>query len=191
MENEQLFDVLRRQLDAGETLLWHGQGAARRQVLATLPVLLFAIPWTAFACFWEFMALTATRHAPGPIGVIFPLFGLPFIVVGFGMLSSPYWAARTARNTVYAVTDRRLLEVVAGNKVTVKSWGPRDIEFLERSEAADGSGDLHFYTSVVRQNRTRHHVMKGFDGIADVRKVERLARDLLESAGPGAVRQRA
>ena len=41
------------------------------------------------------------------ISICFPLFGLPFVLIGLGMLTAPHWAKRKALRTAYAVTDRR------------------------------------------------------------------------------------
>jgi hypothetical protein len=41
--------------------------------------------------------------------VLFPLFGVPFVLIGLGMLAAPYWMRRKAQNTVYALTDKRAL----------------------------------------------------------------------------------
>lgn len=54
-------------------------------------LLLFAIPWTLFACFWTAAALlsavTMVREKGFTVWTLaFPLFGLPFIVIGVGML---------------------------------------------------------------------------------------------------------
>jgi hypothetical protein len=66
------------------------------------------IPVTAFAIFWMALASQQTKQISGP-GSFFPLFGIPFIVVGLGMLSSPLWRGRKALRTVYALTDQRAI----------------------------------------------------------------------------------
>ena len=62
----------------------------------------------------------------GAFGVLFPLFGLPFVMVGVGMLSSPFWLRRRAKRTCYALTDRRAILWEAGwfGSVEVRSYGP-------------------------------------------------------------------
>ena len=51
------------QLDAGERLLWHGRPDPKRQMLGGLAIMLFGIPWTAFALFWT-GAASGLRDAP-------------------------------------------------------------------------------------------------------------------------------
>src|SRR5690242_9223926 len=105
------------ELAPGEKLVWLGQPRPRRSMLAGLPIVLFGIPWTAFAVFWVALAFgigaNAKRRGAGGIppwlDLCFPLFGLPFIGIGLGMLSAPYWIRRAAAKTCYAVTDRRAI----------------------------------------------------------------------------------
>ena len=42
---------------------------------------------------------TLIRRPPG----FFPLFGIPIVLVGLGLLLSPFWAFHKATRTVYAV----------------------------------------------------------------------------------------
>ena len=49
--------LMRSEFELGEDLLWIGQPRPGRMMLRTLPVVLFAVPWTAFSVFWIGMAL--------------------------------------------------------------------------------------------------------------------------------------
>ena len=102
MIEPELDAILRRELMTGERIVWSGQPNPRKLYAAfaiwlfaipwtAFAIWGFAIPWTAFALFWEAMALFMlwgdTTKTPAAItwsfGIVFPLFGLPFIVVGF------------------------------------------------------------------------------------------------------------
>src|SRR5579875_316473 len=123
---EELDARVRSELEPGEQLLWVGQPRPSRFVYQTLPIVFFGIPWTAFALLWTGMAIwglwgnagAAPMQAQGMMGgvfsVCFPLWGLPFILIGLGMLSSPFWAIRRAKRTCYALTDRRAIHIEAG-----------------------------------------------------------------------------
>jgi hypothetical protein len=141
------------ELAKGERLLWVGQPRPRRMMTMSLPMFLFGIPWTLFAIFWVVMASSMMggfgHDGPGNIvGILacFPLFGVPFIIIGIVMLTSPLWMQRRALNTFYAVTDRRAILWNAGwfGGVTVRSFPPKDLTRMRRTEFADGSGDLIF-----------------------------------------------
>jgi hypothetical protein len=122
------------ELQRGEKVLWIGQPRPGRVMLSTLPIFLFGIPWTAFAVFWVGMALflgggVAKGPDPGAgrwLSLCFPLFGVPFVLVGLGMLSAPWWARRRAKRSCYAVTNQRAIVRQAGvfGGVAVRSFGP-------------------------------------------------------------------
>ncbi len=83
---------IRQALDTavgGERILWAAQPGRDRQ-LTGFGICLFAVPWTVFALCWESMAIMPWFASKGMLeammwsfGVVFPLFGLPFILVGF------------------------------------------------------------------------------------------------------------
>ena len=178
--------ILRRELLAGERLLWSARPAPHK-LRAAFGIWLFAIPWTAFELFWEAMAFMpwfASTHTPAAvtwsIGIIFPLFGLPFIAVGLGMLWMPFQAQRKAAQTIYGLTDRRLLRVSAGTKrdsasLLFTQMGPIDV-----SADADGYGTLRIQTGTSRDS-DGDRVTERFEvsGVPDVSRLESL---LLEHA---------
>ena len=102
----QLTDSLRavvsEEVDGGEQITWIGQPLPRRFAKRSLPIVLFGIPWTAFAVFW--IAGAAGFKPPNfqqPMD-LFPLFGIPFLLIGFGMLSARLWMGRKAKRAVCA-----------------------------------------------------------------------------------------
>ena len=194
---------VRSELGRGEQLLWVGQPRPGRFMRSAIPIVLFGIPWTAFAVFW--MAAASGMlfggfgggGAKGPPGIgavfaCFPLFGLPFVLIGFGMLSSPYWMRRKAKRTCYALTDSRAILWEPGwfGGVEVRSYGPAELTKIRRKEYSDGSGDLVFEESVSigrdsDGDTTRSITRHGFMGIDDVRAVEQLLRQALLSHAAG------
>lgn len=172
---------LRRELLAGERLLWSGQPRAGK-LKRGFGIWLFAIPWTAFALFWETMALlpwSASTHTPTAIqwsfGVIFPLFGLPFVAIGLWMLWQPIRAMRRAGATAYGLTDRRLLRVTEARDRKVQSLVLHQIGPIDRRESRDGFGDLRIQTH-SRVDSDGDRVTERFEvlGVPDVARLERL-----------------
>jgi hypothetical protein len=53
--SQDLDSILRRELMPGERLLWSGRSQPGK-LKAAFAIWFFAIPWTAFALFWEAMA---------------------------------------------------------------------------------------------------------------------------------------
>jgi hypothetical protein len=164
------------ELRPGERLIWAAQprpGAYRRQ---SLGLVLFGIPWTAFAIFWMVTAgWGASKLERGPFSY-FALLGLPFVFIGFGMLSSPLWLTRKAKRTVYAVTDQRVIVFEGGvfGGIKVQTFMPDRLTSMTRNQRSDGSGDLIFEEFRERRGSGTHTVRRGFVGIKDVREVEEL-----------------
>ncbi|HEY2156513.1 MAG TPA: hypothetical protein VGH33_12855 [Isosphaeraceae bacterium] len=165
------------EVETGESIVWVGRPRRGRFFLSMLPVFVFGVPWTAFAVFW--VAMASQAHAPGAMGIIFPLFGLPFVAIGAGMLAAPFWAQRRAGQVAYVVTDRRVIffepNFPSGQKVV--SLRPGEFGPLERVERDDGSGDLTFAVPIAAQVRSGSTtVARRFVGVPQVREVESLIR---------------
>jgi hypothetical protein len=180
---------LQRQVDAelqpGEKLVWADQPLPEwvgRQ--AMIPVL-FGIPWTAFAVFWVFSAAGGVGKGPKP-PIFFPLFGVPFILIGIGMLTSPFWLRRKAGRTVYAVTNQRaiIIEGRVFGGVNVQSFMPDRLTAMIRNQRADGNGDLIFERYQNPFGRNTSTVTRGFMGVRRVREVEDLILATLLSDRP-------
>jgi hypothetical protein len=181
MPPPELDSILRRELLPGERLLWSAWPAPHK-LRAVFAIWLFAVPWTAFALFWEAMAFMpwfASTHTPDAMkwsfGIVFPLFGLPFIAVGFGMLWMPFAALRKAARTVYGLTDRRVLRVSAGARrdsasVMLGQMGP-----IEVTADAQGFGTLRIQTGTSRDS-DGDRVTERFEiaGVPDVARLEAL-----------------
>lgn len=152
-----MLDRLQREL-AGEDILWAGQPGPRASFLHALPVWLFAVPWSAFSFTWEGLALTAffaergRDSAATVMAYVFPLFGLPFVLVGLGMLGLPFFAQWRARRTVHVLTAKRLITAVLGREtLKVTSIDPASIVEMKRTEKRDGSGNLTLTMGAVQR----------------------------------------
>ncbi len=162
-------EAARRELRPGERLEWCARpmrwALARSQLrrsLYGLPVLVVSISW-----------IVGVRHTTELTGAFDPLFwliGVPIALIGCALLFSAPRAFLQASSVVYAVTDQRVF-IRWGRKA--QSWGPRDLNVLERRDRADGSGDLIFRTDVRESAEgaptATHH---GFYGIRQARDVE-------------------
>lgn len=180
MMSPPLADLLRRELLAGEHVLWSGQPASRR-MLAAFALWGFAVPWTAFALFWEGMALmpwfapTTPSWVQWSFGIAMPLFGLPFIAIGFWMLWQPVRAVRKARDTLYVLTNRRLIRLVAGPTTEQTSVFVDRIGPIEKSEGRDGWGSIRVQTH-SRVDSEGDRVTEKFEvnAVPDVARLHRL-----------------
>ena len=199
-------EALRAELRAGEELWYAGMPAPKYAGRKMIPIALFGLFFGGFALFWITMAAAIAWFGSGALNsssdpsqdpsnggaaaagfaLFFPLFGLPFLAIGIGMISSPWWAARTARNTGCFVTNERALRVKVGRSIKVDSWGPADLGEISKVLYRDGRGCVSFaqrlQTGVKGRVRT---VQDGFDGIPEPRACEEALLALKASAAEG------
>jgi len=174
------------ELQPGESLQWTGIADARRAAIAAVPATLVGIPFAAFALFWMTAAFRGThamsKSANNPISGVFsffPLFGLPFFLIGLAIVSAPLLAYFKGLKTVYAVTDKRVLVITCGRTRTVRSCTPADIVSVDHRERDGGTGDVIIRTNSIMQTRNSLSQMTiGLLGINNVKEVARLVLNL-------------
>ena len=125
-------------LSRGERLLWCG--APRRGLLlrptdaALIP---FSLMWGGFAIFWEWSVMRS--GAP----FFFRLWGVPFVLAGLYIMIGRFFAdARIRANTVYALTNQRVIVSSGLFTSTVKSFAINNISELSVTEKSDRSGTI-------------------------------------------------
>ena len=178
--------MVRSELQAGESLQWTGTADAGRAAISALPAMLFGIPFAGFALFWITAAYRGThaisRSSSNSIGGVFsffPFFGLPFLLIGLGIVSAPLFAYFKALKTTYAITDKRVLIITDGRTRTVKSCTPADIVSVDHRERAGGTGDVIIRTNgVIQQRNSISQVNIGLLGVNNVKEVVRLVLNL-------------
>ncbi len=175
---------LSRELESDEKLIWRDQPRPTFFDGATTATFFFGIPWTAFAIFWTCGAagFEIPDFSEGlQITMLFPLFGLPFIVIGLFMLAAPVLHYHKMSTTLYAVTTKRVLILENNAKTQYTSIEPHRICNLTRREADNGYGDLvisHEFS--VDSDGDKQTKEIGFFNIAHVREVEKIVKKLIE-----------
>ena len=179
-----LRDYIDRELDDDERIVWVDMPIPRFFTKGSLAAFLFAIPWTAFAVFW-ICGASGFKFPDFKEGSdFFPLFGIPFVLIGLGMLSTPIWTYRAALKTIYAITDKRAITVTGFFSRTVRSYLPNQLGDITRRENRNGIGDLVFDRQVSYHNEGRTSIKElGFLGVRNPREVEKLLRELAEQVG--------
>jgi hypothetical protein len=181
----ELEEKVERELESGERIVWMEQPIPRYFTAMSTGAFLFAIPWTAFAVFWICGAsgFKVPDFSKGGFS-FFPLFGVPFVLIGLGMLSSPFWARRKALKTVYVITDRRAITIDGGWTTTIRSYPPERLQNVCRKEKRDGTGDVILAERVWSGTEGRQQTQDlGFLNISDPKTVEQMLRKLAEQAG--------
>jgi hypothetical protein len=182
------------ELQSGESLYWTGVADPRRSALMALPASLFGIPFAGFALFWISSAYHATSAMSSSSSnsftrgfAIFPLFGLPFLLIGLGVILTPLWVYLKGLSTVYAVTNQRVMIITGGSSRSVKSCTPADIVSVDHRERPDGSGDVLIRTTAqTRTNNTVSQVTLGLFGVSNVKEVARQVMNLHTQQRPAA-----
>ena len=174
----ELENKIRNELASGERILWLEQPIPRFLTAVSISTFLFGIPWTAFTIFWMFAA-AGFRKPELSRGIfnLFPLFGLPFFLVGIGMLTSPLWSYRKALKTVYAITDRRAFVLISGRTTTIRSYLPERLQDIHRIEKRDGTGDVIF--GPASEGNHQAHAC-GFLNIRNPKAAEQTLRNLVK-----------
>jgi len=169
-------------LAPGEEILWQGQPRSTIDWSGLLtPTTLGGVVFTGFSLFWMGMAfaMTAGTGAPFPFN-IFPVFGLPFLLVGLWMLGGRLVLDAWMRGrSWYTLTDQTafIARDVFGRK-TLDSWPLRDIERITLEEGTPGSVIFHMSHGTMRatpRNMTRIRAL-GFHQIDEAQHVYGLMR---------------
>ena len=139
MENEAKQLIL-RELDAGEPLLWAGQ--PRRGICfrgGDIYVIPFSLIWAGFWIFWEIQAFR--ENAPR----FFRFWGIPFILAGAYLVAGRFvWDAWRRARTFYGVTDSRILIVSSVGSKSTTMLTLNTLPGLTLDERYNGVGDVVF-----------------------------------------------
>jgi hypothetical protein len=176
------------ELEPGEKIRWIEQPVPQFWNPVTIGSVLFGIPWLSFSLFWMWGAMGfklpdfregfPTESLPL---LFFSLFGLPFVLVGVGMLSAPLWLWQQTRNTVYVITDRRALSFQGKKTVTIQSFLPQNMENIFRRERAKGLGDVVLNVRHWKDDDgDQRSEEKGFLNIRNPQAVERLIQQVVQ-----------
>ena len=178
-----LQSLIQAELNEKERISWVGTPDPKRFGMRAWPMVLFGIPWTAFALFWIAGACGFKIPDFNKGFDFFPLFGIPFVLIGLGLLTSPVWMMKKARNTAYVLTTDRAIIFEKKLATAIRSFEPEQLRNLRRTQWDDGAGDLIFERQIaVDNNQQRQQTDIGFLAIPDVKEVEAMVRELAESS---------
>ena len=126
----------------GERIAWTGAPAAGLLLTGRDIFLIpFSLLWGGFAVFWEWNVLRTSRDMP-----IFPLFGIPFVVIGLYFIVGRFFVDAWVRSqTRYAVTNQRILILRVGPLFAkFTALAINRLPELALDERADGRGTIRF-----------------------------------------------
>jgi|SoiMethySBSTD1v2_1073268.scaffolds.fasta_scaffold79795_2 hypothetical protein len=167
-----------RMLDPGETLIWSGRTMPLAYALRkSWSTFLFGIFFFSFAVFWTSEVAGQGGQTEIPVW----LFGIPFVLVGAGMLISPLWHLWRGVHTTYVLTSKRALIAIAGPFARRFSVPLEQIRFVDTRPIAGGAGSILFKETATRDGEGGTTISReGFVAITDVDRVDRLLRQVIE-----------
>lgn len=138
--------IIKNELDGNERLIWTGQ--PKRGVIfrsSDIFMVPFSIMWGGFALFWETTALIEFFRAGSNMPIIFPLFGIPFVIVGIYIMAGRFWIdAKRREGTYYGLTDKRIIIISGILSRKIKSLNLRTLRDVSVSEKSNGTGTVTF-----------------------------------------------
>lgn len=178
-----LRELVNRELERDERIEWLGMPKPTFFSTTSTGAFIFAIPWTAFAIFWIAGASNFKIPDFDKGEDLFPLFGVPFVLIGIGMLSTPLWTYRKSLRTVYVITDRRAITFEGGFRMTIRSFPPERLTYIYRTQRRDGSGDVVIESrESVDSDGHKQVEERGFMYVRKAQEVERMLKQLAEKA---------
>jgi len=169
-------------LDRGEKLLWSGHPDPTRYLFAKSGyTFLGGLFFFGFSLLWT---LGASLQ-----GGAFALFGVPFMLIGAGLVLSPFWHLLRGRNATYALTDRRAIIDFSGFMARRISVPLDQIRFIDMRMRRDKSGDIYFKETAVAAEGGYATQRDGFLAIADASRVEQLLRNAIDQLADARARR--
>ena len=138
------FDAAKREARVGEEMLWAGRPVGKSWRGEAIGRLVFGMAFGGFALLWTTIAYYAVSDAEdGSFMVyLFPLFGVPFLFLGFGVLYSTATVARRLMSTVYALSNQRFLILTDWPRYAACSVELATISAVKKLPKANGAGSL-------------------------------------------------
>lgn len=191
--------AIEAELSADENVLWAGRpNPDKMPRVGAWFLYIFGTIWTVFSIFWVVVAFAGSVQSSENFwfSIIFPLFGVPFVIIGLFLLKIPGWLRQEAFNTAYFLTSKRAvilkLSIPPENLIfiirpfmresrTVSSFDKSSLGTFKKVVNKDGSGDIIFKTEYSRDSDGDTHTKDvGFIGLDNVADAENALKAMLE-----------
>ena len=178
-------DWLDSELNKGERVLWRGQPT--HQLFLFRPLDIFAVPFSIIWLSAVLFAFQVPHRGPVPFILIQPL----FLVIGLHMLIGRFLVDQAwRRRTQYAVTSQRVLMRTGLFTQEVRTAWLSSLPEMSCREWRDLRGTILFgqrnamdvYASTGAMFPGGRASMLAFEGIEDVKRVQRLIQDARQTA---------
>jgi hypothetical protein len=176
-----LLNRVEQEIDPAETVRWMGRPKPRILTLSLLIGVATGLPWTGMSTFFLFETLRMPEGTEASLANFgwWSLMAVSFILVGLGMMFSPFLEYRKSLRTLYVITDRRALTFESGITTTVRSYHPADLLNVFRRDRYDGTGDVVLCHELMTGADSESYVKEWcFHRVPEPRKVEQMLRAL-------------
>lgn len=178
-------EEIKAQLQTGEKLLWHGQPVQglllRKSDIFMIP---FSLMWGGFAIFWEYMVIASSLGGDNAVNLMFPLFGIPFVLIGLYLIFGRFWAdAKQRKKTFYGATSSRILIISGLLERKVKTLPLKALPEISLTLSKNGTGtilfgnDTPFASAWVWWPGMGQFATSSFDQINDAQRVYQIIYD--------------
>lgn len=176
MIHHPLHTQISRELDPGEQIQWAGQPDPKASAITAARLCLPAAAFMIFLTWLVFSSVLTDWNRFGGFSST-SLLVLGFVVFGAGfslfLALLPLWTRSVAKNTIYVITQRRLMTIrQLGSQKQVKSIPARNIINIEYTEHTNSFGDL------LVESDSQPRITK-LRGISQVQEAERVLRSIL------------
>jgi hypothetical protein len=157
----ELRTLVRAELRDGESVLWMAQPLPHTALRMHFVMACFAIGWTAFSAVFGAFAVFLLydqffggnrSHTPMAVALLVPVFVAPFLAIGVYLLTQPFRQRHMIRHSIFAITTRRVLVLVARPTVSVESVERAMISGLRREDRGNDTGDLVIFRGMRRDD---------------------------------------
>ncbi|GAB4375466.1 MAG: hypothetical protein Kow00114_38660 [Kiloniellaceae bacterium] len=180
--------VARAALQPGETLLWADRPDPRVLARARLPQCIRGV--LGLVVIGGFLGLSFIPDWPeGLRGLLLGLFVAAALAYALWLAAAPLLASREAAQTVYAVTDRRVLVLADWPRRRWQTFGPGDLDEILVAPALPGLGTVVFVNRKLpwwRRGLGNNYRIEAFFGIPDAQEVAARIDALKAAAAPEA-----
>ena len=142
-------ELLNDELLKDEQILWSGQPETS-VVFNNADIFLvpFSLLWGGFAIFWEVMALSTGNNSDHKAPAFFPLFGIPFVLIGLYFIFGRFWGKNyRKRRTYYFVTNKRVVILTNIFNKNIQAEFIERISSINKTAASNGIGTIRFGNS--------------------------------------------
>lgn len=171
-------DAVSREL-MGERVLWAASPDRWAYASKYWKTALLGISFAAFSIFLTYEPSSVPRKGDYEFTTLFPLWGLMFVALGLSMLLSPLWAAWTASDVYYVVTERRAIIFEKALKLKIHSFAPLAVAGYERISSGGPGGNIIFQRVSERSLRRTRVKEIGFIGLPEYAGAEQALNQLV------------